>query len=222
MKYIGYIRVSTGKQGRSGLGLEGQEEAIVSHVVSAGGELVRMYTEVESGKRDDRPVLLEAIQHAQLIGARLVIHKLDRLSRDLGFITMLQKTNVDFQVVDLPGADKFVIHIFGALAEKERSMISERTKKALDAAKKRGVVLGNKKGEGFTTEIRQAGTVAAAAARREKADLLAARVRPFIERLQGKGLSLRGIAMELNNNGMATPRGAQWTAQAVKNALQRP
>lgn len=221
MKYIGYCRVSTGKQGRSGLGLEGQEEAITSYVASMGGELTKLYVEVESGKKDDRPVLREAIQHAQLIGARLVIHKLDRLSRDLGFITTLQKNAVDFAVVDLPGADRFTIHIFGALAEKERSMISERTRKALEAAKRRGVKLGNAKGEGFTLEIQQAGAVAAAEVRTAKADMLAARVRPMIERLQAEGLSLRGVAEKLNGMDVKTPRGKEWTAQAVKNAIHR-
>jgi DNA invertase Pin-like site-specific DNA recombinase len=221
MKYIGYARVSTDKQGRSGLGLESQQQAITSHVSSVAGDLVTMYVEVESGKRDDRPVLIEAIQHAQLIGARLVIHKLDRLSRDLAFITTLQKNEVDFAVVDLPGADKFTIHLFGALAEKERSLISQRTKQALEAAKRRGVVLGNKKGEGFTPEIQQAGAVAAAAARVAKADTLANRVRPMIEKFHAAGLSLRKIADELNKMGVTTPRGAQWTAQAVKNATAR-
>lgn len=221
MKYIGYCRVSTGKQGRSGLGLESQEGAISGYIASLGGELEQLYVEVESGKRDDRPVLREAIQHAQLIGARLVIHKLDRLSRDLGFITTLQKNSVDFVVVDLPGADRFTVQLFGALAEKERSMISERTKNALAAAKARGVVLGNAKGEGFTAEIQQAGAVAAAEARKEKADVFAARVRPMIERLQGEGLSLRGIAEALIAKGIKTPRGKEWTATAVRNVLAR-
>ena len=221
MKYIGYARVSTVKQGRSGLGLESQEGAIGSYVASVGGELEQLYVEVESGKKDDRPELREAIQHAQLIGARLVIHKLDRLSRDLGFITTLQKNSVDFVVVDLPGADRFTVQLFGALAEKERSMISDRTKQALAAAKARGIVLGNAKGEGFTAEIQQAGAVAASAARKEKADTLAARVKPMIERLQAEGKSLRGIAEALNGKGIKTPRGKEWTAQAVKNALGR-
>ncbi|MCM0083953.1 recombinase family protein [Geomonas sp. Red32] len=227
MKFIGYCRVSTGKQGRSGLGLEGQEDAILSYVASVGGELVncsdesKCYVEVESGKRDDRPILQEAIQHAQMIGARLVIHKLDRLSRDLAFITTLQKNSVDFMVVDLPGADRFTVHIFGALAEKEREMISQRTKTALKAAKERGVRLGNAKGEGFTPEIQQAGAAAAVAARIAKADTLAARVRPMIERLQAEGNSLHGIAGALNKKEYTTPRGKEWTAQAVKNALAR-
>jgi DNA invertase Pin-like site-specific DNA recombinase len=221
MKYIGYCRVSTGRQARSGLGLESQEGAISAYVSSLSGELEQLYVEVESGKRDDRPVLREAIQHAQLIGARLVIHKLDRLSRDLGFITTLQKNSVDFVVVDLPGADRFTVQLFGALAEKERGMISERTKNALAAAKARGVVLGNAKGEGFTPAIQKAGAVAAAEARKAKADVLAARVRPMIERLQGEGLSLRGIAEALKAKSIKTPRGKEWTATAVKNALAR-
>lgn len=234
MKNIGYARVSTDKQGKSGLSLDSQHEAITSYVDSQGGELIKIYVEIESGKKDDRPVLREAIQHAQLTGARLVIHKLDRLSRDLGFITTLQKNSVDFAVVDLPGADRFTIHIFGALAEKERAMISERTKKALDMkarwydvnkeqliAERKRFKLGNAKGEGFSEEIQQAGTIAATEARKSKADTFAARVRPMIERLQGCGLSLRGVAGELNRQGIPTARGKEWTATAVKNALAR-
>jgi DNA invertase Pin-like site-specific DNA recombinase len=221
MKYIGYVRVSTGKQGRSGLGLEGQEAAILSHVSSMAGELVALYKEVESGKKDDRPILLEAIAHAQLIGAHLVIHKLDRLSRDLGFITQLQKSDLDFTVVDLPGADRFVIHLFGAMAEKERSMISDRTKRALQAAKNRGAVLGNAKGYQFKEGVQEAGAVAAGKAHSKRADLLASRVLPLIERFQAEGKSLRGIAAELNGKGIPTPRGKEWTAQAVKNAQGR-
>jgi DNA invertase Pin-like site-specific DNA recombinase len=223
MKYIGYCRVSTDKQGKSGLGLESQQEAITSYVSGLGGKLVKLFVEVESGKRDDRPILREAIQHAQLIGAKLVIHKLDRLSRDLGFITTLQKNSVDFAVVDLPGADRFTIHIFGALAEKERSMISERTKRALAARAARGLKNGNAKGKGFSLhpEIQQAGVIAAAQARTAKADMLAVRVRPIIEKMQAEKLGLRGIARELNEMGIGTPRGKEWTATAVKNALER-
>lgn len=221
MKYIGYARVSTDKQGKSGLGLESQEKAIRDFVRSCSGELMELYVEVESGKKDDRPKLAEAIRHSQLTGARLVIHKLDRLSRDLGFITQLQKNHIDFQIVDLPGADKFTIHLFGALAEKERSMISERTRAALKAAKERGRKLGNAKGEGFTIEIQKKGAVAASIVRKEKADLFAGKVKPFIEKLKGEGLSLRGIASKLNDMGIQTARGKAWTATAVKNAMIR-
>lgn len=221
MKYIGYVRVSTGKQGRSGLGLDGQESAIRSHVSTMAGELVGLYKEIESGKKDDRPMLLKAIAHAQLIGARLVIHKLDRLSRDLGFITQLQKSDLDFTVIDLPGADKFVIHLFGALAEKERSMISDRTRRALQAAKERGKVLGNPKGYQFAEGAQRRGAAAAGKAHAERADLLASRVNPMIMELRGEGRPLRGIAAELNAKGIPTPRGKAWTAQAVKNAMDR-
>lgn len=221
IKFIGLIRVSTGKQSKSGLGLEGQEAAIRSYVSSVGGELVKVYVEVESGKDGLRPVMTEAIQHSQLIGARLVIQKLDRLSRDLGFITTLQKNSVDFVVVDLPQADRFTIQLFGALAEKERYMISERTKRALAAAKARGVKLGNEKGYEFAPEVFLAGAVAAAQARIAKANTLSARVRPMIEKLRAQGLSLRGVAAELDDMGIKTPRGKEWTAAAVKNALAR-
>lgn len=221
MKYIGYCRVSTEKQGKSGLGLEAQEAAIRDYIQACSGELVKLYVEVESGKKDDRPILANAINHSQLIGARLVIHKLDRLSRDLGFITTLQKNSVDFAIVDLPGADKFTIHIFGALAEKERSLISERTRTALQQAKERGVRLGNAKGEGFTPEIQRQGALAASRRRIERADSFASKVKPFIEQLRGEGKGLRQIAAALNAEGILTARGKQWTPTAVKNAMSR-
>lgn len=221
MKFIGYCRVSTDKQGKSGLGLEAQESAIRDYVRACSGKLVKLYVEVESGKKDDRPILASAIHHSQLTGARLVIHKLDRLSRDLGFITTLQKDCVDFAIVDLPGADKFTIHIFGALAEKERALISERTKTALRQAKERGVKLGNAKGEGPSPEAQRHGALAASRSRIERADAFATMVRPFIERLKGEGKGLRQIAATLNAEGIQTARGKQWTPQAVKNALNR-
>jgi len=221
MKYIGLIRVSTSKQGKSGLGLDGQEAAINAYVASMSGELVKVYTEVESGKAGARPVLVEAIQHAQLIGARLVIQKLDRLSRDLGFITTLQKNSVDFVVVDLPQADRFTIQLFGALGEKERLMISERTKIALAQAKERGVKLGNSKGYVFPTEAIKAGAVAAKAARVANADTFAGRVTPMIKRMQEEGLSLNAISKRLTADSIRTARGKQWTPTAVKNALAR-
>lgn len=221
MKYIGLVRVSTGKQGKSGLGLEGQEAAINGYIASVAGNLVKLYVEVESGKDGNRPVLTEAIQHAQLIGARLVIHKLDRLSRDLGFITTLQKNAVDFVVVDLPQADRFTIQLFGALGEKERLMISERTKTALKQAKERGVNLGNSKGYVFPTEVMKAGATAAAEARKVNADTFASRVVPMLKRLQAEELSLNAIARKLTIDGILTPRGKAWTPTAVKNALAR-
>lgn len=221
MKYIGYCRVSTEKQGKSGLGLEAQESAIRDYVRACSGELLKLYIEVESGKKDDRPILASAIQHSQLTGARLVIHKLDRLSRDLSFITTLQKNSVDFAVVDLPGADKFTVHIFGALAEKERALISERTKTALRQAKERGVKLGNAKGKGPTPEIQRQGALAASRNRIEKADAFARMVAPFIDKLRGEGKGLRQIATLLNAEGIKTARGKEWTPQAVKNAINR-
>lgn len=218
MKYVGYIRVSTDKQGKSGLGLEAQEAAINSFVESNNGELVALYVEVESGKKEDRPKLAEAIRHSQLINGRLIIHKLDRLSRDLSFITTLQKNNVDFTVVDLPGADKFTVHIFGALAEKERSMISERTKAALKAAKARGVKLGT---NNLDPEIAKEARAKGVDSIKAKADDFANRMLPVINGMKSQGMSLRGIASELQKLGVRTARGGEWTATAVKNVLAR-
>ena len=221
MKYVGLVRVSTGKQGKSGLGLEGQEAAIRSYVENVGGQLVKLFVEVESGKDGKRPVLTEAIQYAKMMRAKLVIQKLDRLSRDLGFITTLQKTAVDFVVVDLPGADKFTIQLFGALGEKERLMISERTKAALAEAKKRGVALGNPKGHQFPDGAAKRGAAAAAVSHKKRANVTAGRILPLLHEYLEQGVSLNGMAKHLNGLEIPTPRGSVWTAQAVKNALAR-
>src|SRR5688572_31106229 len=143
MKLIGYTRVSTQKQGASGLGLEGQLSAIHAYAASASGDVVHVYREVESGRRDDRPQLAKAIAHAKRIRGRLVIAKLDRLARDVHFISGLTKARVDFVACDNPVANKLTVHILAAVAEDEAERISQRTKAALAAAKARGVRLGS-------------------------------------------------------------------------------
>lgn len=139
MKMIAYYRVSTTKQGESGLGLEAQRSA----VRQVFGDPVFEYTEIESGKKDDRPELSAAISHAKEIGGTLVIAKLDRLSRKLSFITKLMDSGVSFKCADMPGVDNFTIHILGAVAQRERELISKRTKEALHELKLQGVELGN-------------------------------------------------------------------------------
>lgn len=218
MKYIAYYRVSSKKQGKSGLGLEAQQKLVQDFARANGGEIVQEYTEVESGKVDDRPQLLAAIQHANLIGGKLLVGKLDRISRDLHFITSLQKSHVDFVVADMPNCDSFTIHIYGALGQRERELISSRTKAALAAAKARGVKLGtNNLDPAKAAEYSKAGVEVIKAT----ADNFATKVKPTIAGLQGQGLSLRGVATELNRLGVQTPRGKQWTATAVKNAMAR-
>lgn len=218
MKFVAYIRVSTQKQNRSGLGLEAQRKMVNDYASINGGEIVAEYTEVESGKHSDRPELLKAMKHAALVGGRLLVGKLDRLSRDLHFITSLQKSRVDFVVSDLPGCDSFTINIYGSLAQREREMISDRTKAGLAAAKARGVKLG---ANNLKPELIQEASAKGVKVRKQNADDFAARVKPTIDALKAQEMSLRGVAAELNKLGVKTARNAVWTATAVKNALSR-
>ncbi len=218
MRYIAYYRVSTQKQGKSGLGLDAQRKMVMDFVAMNGGEIVKEFTEIESGKCADRPELAKAIKQATLIGGRLLVGKLDRLSRDLHFILSLQKSNIDFTVVDLPGCDSFTIHIYGALAQRERELIASRTKAGLAAAKARGVKLGT---NNLKPELVQAASAKGVQVRRKNADRFAARVRPVIEAMLAQGRSLRAVADELDVLGVQTARGGKWTATAVRNAMGR-
>lgn len=218
MKYVAYYRVSTQKQGKSGLGLEAQRKMVTDFVTINGGEIVAEYTEIESGKRDDRPELMHAMKHASLVGGRLLVGKLDRLSRDLHFITSLQKSRVDFVVSDLPGCDSFTINIYGSLAQREREMIASRTKQGLAAAKARGVKLGT---NNLKPELVKDASAKGVQVRQQNADDFAARVKPTIEALIAQGKSLRGVAAEMDKLGVKTARGGVWTPTAVKNALAR-
>ena len=148
-RFVSYLRVSTTKQGANGLGVEAQREAVRSYVSGAVGEgasILREYVETESGKRNDRPQLQAAIEHCSLAGARLVIAKLDRLSRNAAFMIGLRDAGVDFVAADMPQADSFTVGILALVAERERDMISQRTKAALAVAKRRGTKLGNPNG----------------------------------------------------------------------------
>lgn len=218
MKYVAYYRVSTQKQEKSGLGLDAQKKMVNDFVIANGGEIVKEFTEVESGKRDDRPKLAEAMKHASLVGGRILVGKLDRLSRDLNFITNLQKNRVDFVVSDMPHCDSFTIHIYGALAQREREMISARTKAGLAAAKAKGKKLGT---NNLNMDMVQEASAMGVQVRQQKADIFANKVKPVIEALVKDGLSLRAVAAELDKLGIQTARGGKWTATAVKNALGR-
>lgn len=218
MKYVAYYRVSTQKQGKSGLGLEAQKKMVTDFVAINGGEIVAEYTEIESGKHDSRPELMSAMKHASLVGGRLLVGKLDRLSRDLHFITSLQKSRVDFVVSDLPGCDSFTINIYGSLAQREREMIASRTKAGLAAAKARGVKLGT---NNLKPELVKDASAKGVQVRQQNADDFAARVKPTIEALIAQGKSLRGVAAELDKLGVKTARGGVWTPTAVKNVLAR-
>ena len=145
-KFIGYLRVSTEKQGQSGLGLDAQRKAIEDYLNGGRWELLAEYVEIESGKRSDRPELAKALAHSKATGATLVIAKLDRLSRNVAFISNLMESGVEFVAADMPMANRLTVHVLAAVAEHEREMISQRTSAALAAAKARGAKLGNPNG----------------------------------------------------------------------------
>src|SRR5262249_9460343 len=142
-KFVAYYRVSTDKQGKSGLGLEAQRKAVLDYLNGGTWHLVGEFTEIESGKRNERPELVKALAACKRNKAKLVIAKLDRLSRNLAFIATLMDSGVEFVAVDNPHANKLTVHILAAVAQHECEMIAQRTKDALQAAKARGVVLGN-------------------------------------------------------------------------------
>jgi DNA invertase Pin-like site-specific DNA recombinase len=216
---IGYVRVSTATQGRSGLGIQAQQEALTRFAQSEGFELVRVFVEVETGKGSDaferRPQLAAALAEARRKRCSVAVAKLDRLSRDVHFISGLMAHRVPFLVAELgPDVDPFILHLFAALAEKERAMISTRTKAALAAAKARGVKLGGPK----LAQARKVALETIGAA----ADTHAANVLPIIREIRKAGsTTLREIAEALNARGVQTARGGQWYAMTVRNVLAR-
>src|SRR5262245_5893149 len=215
-KYVGYLRVSTARQGRSGLGLEAQRQAIADFL--NGGfqwKQIAEFVEVESGKDDDRPKLREALHRAKVTGATLVIAKLDRLSRNVAFIAQLQEADVKFVCADMPEATELTIHIFAAIAQHERKAISERTRRAMAAAKAKGKKFGNPNG---AQALRRAGkgNKLAVKALKATADKHADDVWPVIEDIQASGVTgLRGIAAELNARGILTARQGAWYPTTV-------
>jgi DNA invertase Pin-like site-specific DNA recombinase len=218
-RYVAYFRISTQGQGRSGLGLEAQREAVHAYVGREGGRLVASFEEVESGRKADRPQLSAALRACRAMRARLVIAKLDRLARNVHFISGLMESGVDFVASDMPEANKLTIHILAAMAEYEREQISARTKAALAAARQRGVVLGNPNLGPGTSEA----AMNAARVRSARAAAAAAEVLPLIEQARRAGAStLREIAAALSARGISTPSGrGQWHPQQVLRVLMR-
>lgn len=214
-KYVVYTRVSTDEQGRSGLGLEGQErdiEIFLTNFTEVPYEVIGRYEEVMSGGSDDRPQLALALKQVRSTGAELLIAKLDRLSRKVSFIAMLMDDKaVKLRVASMPQADKFQLHIYAALAEQERTFISERTKAALKAAKARGVKLG-----GLRDPTMRRNTAIEA---RAKAD--AERVMKVVGPMRAGGATLATIAATLNETGIATARGGSWTPTQVSRVIER-
>lgn len=220
---VGYVRVSTAKQGESGLGLEAQQAAIDTYAKAHGGDVVRVYMEVESGKRSDRPELAKALAHAKRSRATLVVAKLDRLARNVAFLSRLMEAKADFVACDNPAANKLTLHILAAVAEAEAEAISARTKAALAAYKARGGKLGGAlaKCRNLTPAARQRGATAAGAANRAKADEAYADLAPIVAELRDKGLTQSAIADELNKQGHTTRRGKPWNHVQVGRVLQR-
>lgn len=226
-RLVAYYRCSTEKQGRSGLGLEGQQSAVKQHVKITGCELVGEYTEVESSHRDDldnRPELRKAIRHAKRSKATLVIAKIDRLARSVYVTAELMKSGVEFVACDNPTANRLTIQILAAVAEHEAQAISERTKAALAAYKARGGLLGAslKQCRNLTRKARLKGGEAAAAMHAKRADdAYGEEVYPRIKALSRKDLSLNAMARTLNDEGHQTLNGKQWTAVQVGRILDR-
>lgn len=228
-KFVSYCRVSTQKQGTSGLGLEAQQKAIADYLNGGTWELIGEFVEVESGKNNDRPKLKAALKQCALTGATLIIAKLDRLARNVAFISHLMDSEVDFVAVDFPQANRLTVHILAAVAEHEGKMISERIKAAHQAYEDRGGKQYNiergKRGWGnpqnLTPEQQAKGGKIGSLKLTIQADVFAAEMIPIIQTY--KNQSLHQIAANLNAAHYKTARGktGTWTAQAVKNVLLR-
>lgn len=221
MRVVVYMRVSTARQGRSGLGLEAQRAAIGEFVRQRSAEVVQTFTEVESGKNADRPELNRALHLAKVTGAMLLIAKLDRLSRNAAFLLTLRDSGVRFIASDMPDANELTVGIMALVAQQEREAISKRTKEALKAAKARGQRLGNPNGAAALRRARKGNTEALAVVKR-RADHHAQQLRRVLDALSVEGItSLGGIAAALNEKGMLTPRGGAWHKSSVRNLLHR-
>jgi DNA invertase Pin-like site-specific DNA recombinase len=207
-KFVAYYRVSTQRQGQSGLGLEAQQKAVADYLNGGSWKLVAEFTEVESGRRKNRPQLAAALEAARQQKATLVIAKLDRLARNVAFVANLMDSKVEFVAVDFPQANRLTLHILAAVAEHEAKVTGERTKAALQAAKARGTVLG---------------TNGKALARRYRSEALgrASVLADTVRVLQATHPTVRALAVALNERGVPTPNGGQWHASSVHRLLRR-
>lgn len=221
-KLVGYRRVSTKEQGQSGLGLEAQQSAIDDHVKSSGCVLLSTYNEIESGKRCDRPELAKAIAHAKRSGATLVIAKMDRLARNVHFLSGLMEAGVEFVACDNPAANRLTVHILAAVAEDEAKRISDRTKAALAAYKARGGTLGAALlGSRLSNEDRDKGRSVANATQSRQAIAVYFDLIPQMTAMKASGMSLKAIADQLNADGHTTRTEAKWSAVQVMRTLKR-
>jgi DNA invertase Pin-like site-specific DNA recombinase len=221
MNYVAYFRVSTQKQETSGLGLEAQQASVRSYLQGIHGQPIAEVTEVESGKKADRPKLTEALRLCRVHKATLVIAKLDRLARNVVFITQLLDAGVDFVALDLPSANRMTIQIMAVVAEAEAKAISERTKAALAAAKARGVKLGGFRGH--VGSFSSADGIKGVLKRQEAAESYKSDLRPLLDEIDPHGsLTLQAMADELTLRGIRTPNGkAEWSPMQVKRLRAR-
>lgn len=231
--FVSYLRVSTKEQGRSGLGLEAQRAAVAAYLNGGCWRLVAEYVEIESGRKADRPQLAAALAHCRATGARLVVAKIDRLARNVHFLSGLMESGADFVAADMPSINRLTAHIYAAVAEDEARRISERTRDALAAAKARGTKLGGTRRRKTTTPAGAAGEIVmalndeararAVTARRIKAASRLEDLRPIVETVRaaiGPDASLRQIAAELTARSIKTPSGNDnWQAVQVRRIL---
>lgn len=215
-KFIAYYRVSTQKQGQSGLGLEAQQSAVMTYLNGGQWELVDSFTEIETGKGanalDRRPQLRAALEMCKRIKATLVIAKLDRLARNVHFVSGLIESGVEFVAADMPHANKTMIQIHAVMSEHERDQISARTKAALAAAKARGVVLGAAGATNLKPNVEQ---------RRRAANEFAGKLKGVIEGMKARGLSQRAMCDELNQLGIKTACGGEWSLVQLQRIMSR-
>ena len=218
-RFIAYYRVSTSKQGQSGLGLEAQRKSVEDYLNGGDWTLVGEYVEVESGKNCNRVEFKSAVRACKAKSATLVVAKLDRLSRNVHFLTGLRESGIEFVAADMPNANQFTINIYAALAEEEARLISERTRAGLRAARARGITLG--KPENLSEDAKRIGRKLGLEVRKQKAKEFVNNIVDVVMSLKNSRLSLQKIAIQLNSDGYSTRRGGRWHSNSVKRVLDR-
>lgn len=213
-RFVTYFRVSTQRQGASGLGLEAQQEAVRQYLNGGDWSVVGEFVEIESGRKtdQDRPKLREALGICKKEGAVLLVAKLDRLARSVHFISGLMRAGVRFVAVDMPEANELTVHIMAAFAEHEAKRISQRTKGALAAARARGVVLGAAGAANLRPNLER---------RQQEADAFAIKLRGVIDGMRARGMSQRAMVNELNSLGVKTPTGCDWNLSQLQRTIRR-